>query len=52
MELLDKLGRPQEAEVALNVACGLRKDLVPQDATDPSALKGEDFDELVTFWSR
>ena len=50
--LLDKLGRTQEAAVAMKVACGLRKDMVPQDTTDPSALKGEEFDKLVTFWSR
>lgn len=51
-ELLDKLGRTQEAAVAMKVACRLRKDLVPQDTRDPSALKSEDFDKLVTFWSR
>lgn len=50
--LLEKLGQTQKAAVAMKVACRLRNELVPQDRRDPADLTAEDFDSLVTFWSR
>lgn len=51
-ELLEKLGKTQEAVAAMKVAYWLRRELVPRDTRGPLALKRKDFDELVTFWSR
>lgn len=52
-KLMRRLGKEQKASVALKVACRLRRDLVPlADDRDASLLNFEDFDVLVTFWSR
>jgi hypothetical protein len=50
--LMQQLGKEQKASVLLKVACRLRKNLVPFDDRDASLLSFEEFDMLVTFWSR
>lgn len=49
---MQRLGKETKASVLLKVACGLRRELVPGDERDASLLCFEDFDSLVTFWSR
>lgn len=51
-KLLDKMGSHDEAVGWFRDAFDLRRRLVPGDEKRIEGLEEDDFDELVTFWSR
>jgi hypothetical protein len=51
-KLLAKMGENEQSETALREATRLRAELVPNSSKPVRELVEEDFDQLVTFWSR
>ncbi|KAI1121517.1 P-loop containing nucleoside triphosphate hydrolase protein [Nemania abortiva] len=51
-QVLEKMGKTQEADSAYKVAGQLRKEVVPTDNRDVKNLAMKDFDAIVTFWTR
>ncbi|KAE8150033.1 tetratricopeptide repeat domain-containing protein [Aspergillus avenaceus] len=49
---LYQIGRTSKANVVIKVACRLRRELLPDACNDATNLSMDDFDELVSFWSR
>ena len=51
-KLLAKMNKNEQSETALREAIRLRAELVPNSSKPVRELVEEDFDQLVTFWSR
>lgn len=50
-KLFEATGKTQKASIALRVAARLRKEITKEDR-DVKSLTADDFNEIVSFWTR